>query len=139
MEDIIRWIVAGFFAITAFMEVCAEKSKPWSWLLRRVGEVMNKDLNDKIDDISKRFENHAKDDECDKARLERSRIITFAGEARRGIPHTKEHYDVILDDIGRYRLYCEQHKDFPNNVADQSMAYIESRYAKHMEEDSFLK
>ena len=137
--EIVKWIIVGFLGTTTFLETFTSKMKPWTWLLRRIGEIINEPLNNKIDEISVRLEEHIEYDAAENARLGRARIITFAGEARRGIPHTKEQYDSILEDIGRYRKFCDDHKDFPNNVANQSMSYIESKYAEHMNENTFLE
>ena len=50
--------------------------------------------------------NHITGEEAERADDARMRIILFGGEAKRGIPHTEEHWKDILRDIDKYETYC---------------------------------
>ena len=68
----------------------------------------------------------------------RVRILRTSDECRRGILHSKENLDQVLDDITDYRRYCKTHPDYENSKAVLAMQNIESVYARCLEQDDFL-
>lgn len=74
----------------------------------------------------------------DKALDARRRIIDFADEIRRGVKHSLEHFNNILDDISYYKGYCNAHEDFKNEKAVRSIELIEHAYDQCMAENDFL-
>ena len=70
--------------------------------------------------------------------LSRSHILRFGDELRRGVPHSKEHFDQILLDISKYEHYCETHPNFPNGQAIATIKQIKKTYQICLEENNFL-
>ena len=74
----------------------------------------------------------------DKAYEARRRILQFADEIRRGIRHSMEHFNDILDDITYYTTYCNDHPKFQNDKAVRSIQRIEEVYDECMRNNDFL-
>lgn len=94
--------------------------------------------HDKLDEIQKKLEAHCKTDDERYTKQCRTRILRFNDEIIRGMHHTKEHFDDVLDDITEYSRYCETHKDFKNEKAVQAIANVTRTYQRCEEENSFL-
>ena len=71
----------------------------------------------------------------DKANQARTRILRFGDEARRGLPHTQEHWEDVLRDIDAYEKYCDSHKEYINSKAVSTIAFLRARYAEHLEQN----
>lgn len=144
--DKIAW-VSGVVVIliSALMENISKKFKPWSLIFGWIGKSVNAETLTKLDALDKRIEKLEKADtkqeedrqECE-AKEARRRIITFADELRRNIPHSQENFDNILDDVSYYLNYCHTHSGFKNEKAVRSIALVDEIYDKCVREDSFL-
>lgn len=127
------------------IQIAPIKINPWSFLARTIGKAMNKDMMDKLEvvqtDVTNLKEKHDelrnrmdKDDADDC----RTRILRFADELRRGVEHSEEFFNQILDDISDYEHYCIEHPEYKNNKAANAIAEIDKVYQKCMEKNSFL-
>ena len=94
----------------------------------------------KADMIELKENNRRQDEErkMDKAYDARRRILQFADEIRRGIRHSLEHFNDILDDITYYTKYCDEHPSFQNDKAVRSIQRIEEVYDECMRNNDFL-
>lgn len=97
-----------------------------------------KSTKDDVAALRKDFDKHMQDDEADKARQARTRILRFYDEVCEGRPHSESHFEDMLDDIDYYEAYCEEHKDFKNNRGKAAMEYIQEVYKKVKKEGGFL-
>lgn len=96
------------------------------------------ELSGKIDTVQSDLKDHIiRDAEAD-AKQARRRIINFADECRRGLRHSSEHFDSILDDITFYKHYCEEHPSFKNEKAAHSIKYVDDVYDKTKRENAFI-
>lgn len=96
------------------------------------------ELSGKIDTVQSDLKDHIiRDAEAD-AKQARRRIINFADECRRGLQHSSEHFDSILDDITFYKHYCEEHPSFKNEKAAHSIKYVDDVYDKTKRENAFI-
>ncbi len=96
------------------------------------------ELSGKIDRVQSDLKDHIiRDAEAD-AKQARRRIINFADECRRGLQHSSEHFDSILDDITFYKHYCEEHPSFKNEKAAHSIKYVDDVYDKTKRENAFI-
>lgn len=96
------------------------------------------ELSGKIDNVNDTLTNHIKTDAEQDAKQARRRIINFADECRRGLKHSSEHFDSILDDITFYKHYCEQHPSFRNEKAAHSIKYVDDIYDQTKRENAFI-
>lgn len=96
------------------------------------------ELSGKINDVQTTLDAHIESDAENDAKQARRRIIVFSDECRRGLLHSSEHFDSVLDDITFYRQYCEDHPKFKNEKAAQSIRYIEDIYDQTKRENKFI-
>jgi hypothetical protein len=96
------------------------------------------ELSGKITTVQTDLRDHIKRDAEADAKQARRRIINFSDECRRGLLHSSEHFDSILDDITFYRQYCEDHPKFKNEKAAHSIRYVEEVYDKTKRENAFI-
>ena len=96
------------------------------------------ELSGKINDVQTTLDAHIESDAENDAKQARRRIIVFSDECRRGLLHSSEHFDSVLDDITFYRQYCEDHPKFKNEKAAHSIRYIEDIYDQTKRENKFI-
>ena len=106
---------------------------------RREKEKEKNVVVERLDDLSRKLDNHIQEDNEAKADEGRLRVLRFGDEVRRGIQHTEEHWADILRDIDRYEDYCDKHPDYENNRATRTIQYLKNIFDEHLENNDFLK
>lgn len=101
-------------------------------------QASNKAIGEQMTKMQSTLDAHIREDEDDKARNQRYRILRFYDEMCSHIDHSESHFEDILDDIDDYEKYCESHPDFRNNRGKVAMAYIKSMYGKIKSSGGFL-
>lgn len=127
--------------LLSLIEFSKIKINPWSF----VGNILNRELRNKIDDQGKQIK-EMKQDISDintevkenAAMNSRYRILRFDDEIRHDVVHTKEHYDQIVIDIDVYEGFCKRNPGFRNNMAFMAIANIRKNYENHNSDNSFL-
>lgn len=84
------------------------------------------------------LDNHIREDEDDKARNQRYRILRFYDEMCEHRRHSESHFEDILDDIDEYEEYCERHPNFRNSRGKLAMRNIQRTYDKLKSTGGFL-
>ena len=109
-----------------------------------IGKNLTKEAVSKIDNLENRIENidqkldsHIAEDEVDKVKQNRLRILIFGSDILNGIKPTREHEEDILDSITEYEKYCISHPDFKNNKADITISFIKKDYENRLLTDNF--
>lgn len=95
--------------------------------------------NDKLDALGTDLRAHIKADDERYIKQCRTRILRFNDELIRGLHHTKEHFDDVLDDITEYTRYCREHEDFENEKAVEAIANVKRVYRHCEETGGFLR
>lgn len=126
------------FILLTLIQISPIKIDPWSWIARSIGRAINGEVIAKVDALSKDVKKNKNDDDEQWASLSRSHILRFGDELLHGVAHSKEHFDQILLDISKYEKYCENHKDYLNDVANETIKRIRATYQKCLEENTFL-
>lgn len=91
-----------------------------------------------ITTLQETLDKHIKEDEDDKARAQRYRILQFYDELCEEKKHSESHFEDILDDIDSYEAYCDKHPEFKNNRGKAAMQYITDTYYKVKSKGGFL-
>lgn len=132
-------------AALTLVQVVPVKINPWSYIARSIGKALNKDMMDKLEsvqddvkDLGNKHSNLEYRMDKDKADDCRTRILRFGDELRRGVEHSEEFFNQILDDISDYKRYCTEHPEYKNDKAVNAIAEIEKVYQRCMEKNSFL-
>ena len=110
------------------------------FLIRRSDEKQDKNsevlkaiqsLADKITGIENRMDKENADEA-------RRNILSFDDELRRGVPHSEESFNQVLQDIKFYRNYCRTHTDYENDKATSAIAHIRETYQTVKNENKFI-
>lgn len=128
----------GLAVILTLIQISPIKVNPWSYIARCIGRAINKEVIDKVDAISVDMNNNKADDDERWVSLSRYHILRFGDELRRGIGHSKEQFDQILEDISKYEHYCDTHPDYPNGKAVAAIELIKKTYQTCLEKNNFL-
>ena len=121
-------------AIVSLIQLFAQRK--WQKQDRTADRIT--ELSGKINDVQTTLDAHIKADAENDAKQARRRIIVFSDECRRGLLHSSEHFDNVLDDITAYRNYCETHPGFKNEKAAHSIKYVEEVYDQTKRENKFI-
>lgn len=134
LGQIVGVIIGVIAALSIFIEITPIKINPVSHLLKWIGKQFNNDLMEKVNTLEKKVLALEESDVVDC----RVRILTFADEIRRHIPHSRETFDQILSDIDTYEKYCNQHPDFKNNKTVTAQSIILEVYKECFDKNNFL-
>ena len=106
------------------------KIQPVRWAIKKLGDLLNHDIKDKIDKIEKELEEH-------KLESQRYEILDFANSCMNHRKHTKEEFDHIIKVHDSYEGYITAH-DMKNGQVKVAYEYIEKIYMRCIEKNSFL-
>ena len=117
----------------------------WNWIGRTVGRSINKEMMDQVNDLQSEIKGRKteidtlkKEEELERVRQARQRILRFNDEILFEKRHSKEHFDEILDDIDTYEEYCRTHEEYENNKAVLAIATIREVYKDCLKTHDFL-
>ncbi len=68
----------------------------------------------------------------------RRNILSFDDELRRGIDHSEESFNQVLDDMNYYSRYCKDNPKYENNKATAAIAHIKDTYQRVKAENKFI-
>lgn len=95
-------------------------------------------LEDKLDKLSDRIEEHEEKRQRDKAEQARLQILRFDDELLNNVKHSKEYYHQILKAIDLYDKFCERNPDFPNSQAVFAEKHVKESYEQCLLTNDFL-
>lgn len=81
---------------------------------------------------------HIESNAQSEAKQARRRIIDFSDECRRGVKHSEEHFENLLEDIDAYRRYCTNNPRFENSKAVTSTKFIIDCYDRAKRTNDFI-
>lgn len=144
-QDIIAGSGGALVVVLTLIQIAPVQIDPWSSIAKSIGRCINSDLSKKIDTVAaQQLENrrlldlHIANDEAKTADRRRARILHFNNELLRDIPHTKEEFVEILQEIDKYNAYCRLNPDYPNSRAVHAIANIERVYDERLQKRDFL-
>ena len=98
----------------------------------------NEQIESRVSKIQSTLDAHIREDEDEKARNQRYRILRFYDEMCEGRKHSESHFEDILDDIDNYEQYCASHSGFRNSRGKVAMEAIKATYARIKAGGGFL-
>lgn len=128
------------------IQISPIKVNPWSALARALGKAINKDVLDGLAEVKadqkearRILDDHIRVDDTRNADAHRARILQFNNELLRDIPHTREDFIEILEEIDFYERFCEEHKDYKNNRCTHAIANIGRVYDDRLRKHDFCE
>ena len=110
----------------------------WNLIGRTIGRSINGEVLAQVRRLTVEVDILKKEEELERARQARQRILRFNDEILFNKRHSKEHFDEILDDIDTYEAYCEAHEDYENNKAVLAISTIREVYKECLRDHDFL-
>ena len=123
-----------FVALVGIIPTVVANRKKTQESIKESQEAAKKDMAK----VQSTLDAHIREDEDEKARNQRYRILRFYDEMCEHRDHSESHFEDILDDIDDYEKYCDEHPQFRNNRGKVAMAYIKEMYAKIKSSGGFL-
>ena len=128
MQTFIGILFGGaFLTFLQFLITRHDKKKDDLGEIKKAIESLKAEL-DKID---------KKGDRRD-AENRRVRILRFEDELQRGLEHSKDSFDQVLEDITWYLKYCDKDPDFKNDMTAATIEHIRAVYRERLEKHDFL-
>ena len=146
MEELIAFVKENWGTIVSICGaagICIEiiqqiKIYPVSWLLKKIGGIMNADLISEIQKLKKEFNDHLEDYDKEKINEIRKEINDFSLSCQRGEHHTRDEFERIFSRIGEYHVILKKLKQ-ENGKIDIEVAYINKIYQSCLEEHRFFE
>lgn len=98
----------------------------------------NESMRQQVSAIQTTLNAHIREDEEEKARNQRYRILRFFDEMCENRKHSESHFEDILDDIDCYEKYCDSHPEFRNGRGRMAMDRIKTAYVEIKAKGGFL-
>lgn len=118
--------------------ICTNILVPIAVALISSGKLANKlEKKFSVSELSKKIDSLEDKIDLNKAESNRTRILRFNGEIKRGIHHDEEEFNDCLGAIDYYEDYCRQHPDYPNSKAVMAIANVKKVYQKAYSKNDF--
>lgn len=131
-------------AVTSVVQISPIKINPWTWVVQKISRLFQSEVLKELESVKKELakvkqelDNHASSDDDRDADTHRRVILAFNKELIRKLPHTREDFVDILEDINFYEAYCEDHPHYKNNRATHAIANIKRVYDERLEKCDF--
>ena len=134
LKIILSFISSIAVAFIAIIPAIISNRKKTQESIKESQESAKKDMTK----MQTSLNNHIREDEDEKARNKRYRILRFYDEMCEHRRHSESHFEDILDDIDDYEKYCEAHPEFRNNRGKVAMEHIKVTYGKIKSRGGFL-
>lgn len=131
-------IAAILGALGIGLEVAPIKINPVSWLLKKIGNMMNADIINELNRFKNEFDTHLKNCDLDKINDIRKEIVDFSLSCQRGEHHTRDEFDRIFSRVGTYHELLDKYK-MQNGKIDIEVTYINKVYGECLEEHKFFE
>lgn len=138
-------IIGVLVVLAGMVKIPKMELNIWNSLGRVIGRSINGEvmeqvskLSQTVNDLQGEVQQMQRDEELERARQARQRILRFNDEILFEKRHSKEHFDEILDDIDTYEDYCRTHEEYENNKAVLAIATIREVYKDCLKTHDFL-
>lgn len=95
-------------------------------------------IDEKLDRITATIEDNREQRKRDRADDARRRILAASDEVLHCVPHSKEWWDQVNDDVTGYNQFCATHPEYRNNKAAHAIENLDKEYSKKLEINDFL-
>ena len=138
IKDGVSAILSILFVFSIVVQVAPIRINPWDKLLKWAGDRINHNVNQKIDTLDKKLDEHIATDTARRVDDIRNTILVFANECSRGIVHSKEQFRFIVSKCDSYEQYVEDNH-LKNGVITEATRLIKDTYQSRLKHDDFLK
>lgn len=145
VQEIVAGSSGALVIILTLVQISPIKVNPWTTIGRMVGKVINKEVMEQLQAMTKKqaetqktLDDHIRMDDERNADMHRAYILRFNTELLRGIKHTEEDFNEVLYNVDCYERFCEEHPRYQNNRAVHAIRNINRVYDECMANHDFL-
>ena len=138
------FIAVVVIVVISVVQITPIKINPWTWIATKVSRLFQAEvlkelesMRKELDKVKQELDGHVSSDDDRDADTHRRCILAFNKELIRKLPHTREDFVDILEDINFYEEYCESHPHYKNNRATHAIAIIKRVYDERLEKCVF--
>lgn len=126
----------GVFGIG--LEIAPIDIQPISWILKKIGSVMNSDIIEKVNLMEKELHSFRAEEDMEKINNIRKEIVDFSLSCQRDEHHTRDEFDRIFDRVNTYHDLLKKYKK-ENGKIDIEVNYINKVYSECLEYHKFFE
>lgn len=117
------------FSMTV-IQIAPIRINPWSWLLKKIGNAVNKDLIGRIDILQSKIDKIDSEAEARDADTRRVRILRASNDLHNNanFKPDQEFWRQIMSDIDEYEKYCKKHPEYINNYTFGKIHSLKNKY-----------
>ena len=134
LAQIIGGCVSIIVALVGIIPTVIANRKKTEASIRESDEQVKKNLAE----VKSTLDAHIREDEEDRIRTKRYRILRFYDEMCEGKRHSESHFEDVLEDIDDYKQFCETHPSFKNSRGHAAMVAICDAYPRIKATGGFL-
>lgn len=132
--EYIAVITASIAALTSIITLVLQRR----WQVKDKRAERDDECKKTLHRIEEKLDSHISADMEDNAKQCRTQFLVFADELSRGIHHSREHYEAIIDLVDDYDRYCKGNPDFPNSKARAAERLIRDTYQERLTKNDWL-
>lgn len=132
--EYIAVITASIAALTSIITLVLQRR----WQMQDKRADRDDECKQTLHRIEEKLDAHITADAEDNAKQCRTQFLIFADELSRGIHHSREHYESIIDLVDDYDRYCKSNPDFPNSKARAAERLIRDTYQDRLSKNDWL-
>ena len=134
MLQVLTACVPIIVALVGIIPTVISNRKKTEASIRESDDLLKKSLAK----VQTTLDTHIREDEEDRIRTKRYRILRFFDELCEGKRHSESHFEDILEDIDDYVRFCDNHPEFKNSRGHAAMVAIQEAYASIKAKGGFL-
>lgn len=131
--------IGVLIVLMSLIEISPIKFNPWQSLIMFIRKINGvNDIYSKINEMYSQIQKLEERVDEGQAIQSRVRILRFGDELQRDIRHSKDAFNQVIDDITRYKKYCETHPYFKNDMTVLTSKIIEDKFTECLRDNNFL-
>lgn len=132
--EYIAVITASIAALTSIITLVLQRR----WQVKDKRAEHDDECRQTLKRIEQKLDAHITADAEDNIKQRRTQFLIFADEISRGVHHSKEHFESIIELVDDYDRYCKAHPDFPNSKAMAAEKLIKDTYQTRLSKGDWL-
>lgn len=127
-------ITASIAALTSIITLVLQRR----WKMQDKRAEHNDECKQTLTRIERKLDAHITADAEDNIKQLRTQFLIFADELSRGVHHSREHFEAIIEMVDDYDRFCKANPEFPNSKARAAERLIKDTYQDRVNKNDWL-
>lgn len=132
--EYIAVITASIAALTSIITLVLQRR----WQMQDKRAEHNDECKQTLTRIERKLDAHITADAEDNIKQLRTQFLIFADELSRGVHHSREHFEAIIEMVDDYDRFCKANPEFPNSKARAAERLIKDTYQDRVNKNDWL-